>query len=75
MPPPESKGRGPWRQLGFVLTMGFSFAAAVAVGGLLGAWVDSRLGTSPWLTVILIVLGFVAGLLELFRELKNLDRE
>jgi ATP synthase protein I len=73
MPPPEPEGRGPWRQLGFVLTMGFSFAAAVVIGGVLGAMIDGWVGTSPLFTLILLGLGFVAGLLELFRELKSLN--
>lgn len=73
MPAPEPKGRGPWRQLGFVLTMGFSFAAAVVIGGVLGTLIDGWLGTSPLFTLILLGLGFVAGLLELFRELKSLN--
>lgn len=71
--PPEERGRGPWRQLSVVLGMGFTFAAAVVVGGLLGVWLDGKLGTAPWFTLGLLVLGFVAGLLELFRELRSLD--
>jgi ATP synthase protein I len=73
--PPEEKGRGPWRQLAVVLGMGFSFAAAVVIGGFLGAWIDSKLGTSPWFTLALLAVGFVAGLLELFRELRGLDQQ
>jgi ATP synthase protein I len=75
MPPPEPKGRGPWRQLGFVLSIAFVFPAALLVGYLIGAWLDSKLGTTPWLSLLFIGLGFVAALKELFRELKRLNRE
>jgi ATP synthase protein I len=73
MPAPEPKGRGPWRQLSVVLTMGFGLVAAVVIGWFVGAWIDSKLGTSPWFALLFLALGFVAGLLELFRELKNLN--
>jgi ATP synthase protein I len=38
--------------------LGFEFAGAVLAGIFLGRYVDSYLGTSPWL----MVLGAVAGL-------------
>lgn len=75
MPPPEPKGRSPWRQLGFVLSIAFVFPVAVFVGYLIGAWLDSKLGTGPWLALVFLGLGFVAALKELFRELKRLNRE
>jgi ATP synthase protein I len=75
MPPPEPKGRSPWRQFGFVLSIAFVFPAAVLVGYLIGAWLDSKLGTDPWLTLLFIGLGFAAALTELFRELRRLNRE
>ena len=75
MPSPDSRGRSPWRQLGFVLSIAFVFPAAVLVGYALGWWLDSKLGTSPWFSLLFLGLGFVAALLELFRELKRLNRE
>jgi len=75
MAPPEPKDRSPWRQLGFVLSIAFTFPAALLVGYGIGWWLDSKLGTSPVLSLLFIALGFVAALLELFRELKRLNRE
>ncbi|MFQ5662319.1 MAG: AtpZ/AtpI family protein [Terriglobia bacterium] len=73
MPPPEPKGRSPWRQLGLVLGMGFTFVAAVALGLFVGLWLDGKLGTKPLFTLLLSGLGFAAGFRELLRELKGLD--
>lgn len=73
MPPPEPDGRNPWRQLGVVLGMGLSFAAAVAIGVLIGFWLDQKLSTRPLFTLLLGGLGLVAGFLELLRELKGMD--
>lgn len=75
MPPPDFKGRSPWRQLGFVLSIAFLFPAALVVGYGMGWWLDRNLGTNPWFSLLFLGLGFVAALLELLRELKRLNRE
>lgn len=71
---PEEKGRSPWRQLGFVLTIAFTFPAALLVGYGIGWWLDSKLGTSPLFSLIFLGLGFLAALRELLRQLKQLDQ-
>lgn len=75
MPTPPSAGNSPWRQLGFVLTIAFTFPVAVLLGYGLGWWLDGKLGTTPLLSLLFTGLGFVAALLELFRGLKRLDRK
>ena len=52
--------------------MAFVFPAGLVVGGGFGWWLDSKLGTGPVLFIVFLALGFVAALLELFRELKRL---
>ena len=73
MPPPEPTGRSPWRQVGLVLTLGITFAAAVALGLIAGLWLDSKLGTRLLFTLLGGGLGFYAGFRELLGELKRLD--
>ena len=44
--------------------------AVLSVGGLFaGAWLDRRLGSSPWLLILLTLLGFAGGLFRLLRSL------
>jgi ATP synthase protein I len=49
----------------------FKFAAelivGVVVGGGLGWLLDRQLGTAPWLMIVLVILGFAAGLLNVVR--------
>ncbi len=71
---PQPNDASPWRQLGFVLSIAFTFPVAAAVGYFIGAWLDGKFGTSPLLTLVFLAFGFVAALLELFRELKRLNR-
>jgi ATP synthase protein I len=53
---------------------GFTMAAAVAVGALLGNWLDHRWGTQPWLLVVGFLLGTVAGFVQMARMIKLAGR-
>lgn len=50
-----------------LLTVGTILVACIVCGYLLGAFLDKRLGTSPWLVVAGVFLGTAAGFVELFR--------
>lgn len=49
--------------------MGIEFVSAVAIGALLGYWLDRWFGTSPFLLIGLMLLGTVAGIRNLMRLL------
>jgi ATP synthase protein I len=49
------------------------FVAAIIVGALLGWGVDSLFGTSPWGMIILLLLGFAAGVLNVIRAAAELN--
>jgi hypothetical protein len=50
-------GRGLYGGFGDALAQAFEFAVIPVLFGLLGIWIDGRLGTRPWATVILLVIG------------------
>ena len=52
--------------LGFKLSS--EFISAVAVGALLGFMLDRFAGTSPWGMIVLLLLGFCAGVLNVLRS-------
>lgn len=52
-----------------------NMAVLTVVGGWLGHWLDARLNTEPWLMVTGFFLGFVSGMLALFRILTQLTPE
>ncbi|MBB4064346.1 AtpZ/AtpI family protein [Gellertiella hungarica] len=54
---------------GFAEAMKLSseFVAAVIVGGALGYFLDRFAGTGPWGLIILLLLGFCAGVLNVMR--------
>ncbi|MBO6676827.1 MAG: AtpZ/AtpI family protein [Rhizobiales bacterium] len=45
------------------------FIAAIFVGGALGWFLDSVAGTSPFGLIVLLLLGFAAGVLNVMRTL------
>ena len=54
-----------------LLTVGTVLVACVVAGFLLGSYLDRRLGTSPWLTVVGVLLGTAAGFVGLFRTVSR----
>ena len=52
-----------------------AFVFPVAIGGstFAGHYLDQRLGTFPWLTILFFFLGIAAGFVSLFRAIRAFD--
>ncbi len=48
-------------------SLGIELAVSVVIGLLGGMWVDSKLGTEPWLMVLGLLLGLTAGIRSIVR--------
>lgn len=55
------------RGMALGLKISSEFIAAIAVGAMLGYLLDRFAGTGPWGLVILLLLGFCAGVLNVLR--------
>ena len=55
--------------LGIYGAVGFQLAAAVVIGLLGGNYLDTKIGTAPWLAIIGLILGSVGGFWNLIRIL------
>ena len=64
-----------WADLLRLSTVGLVLAISVGLGAWIGLWLDERWGTGPWMTVIGVVLGSVAGFMELLREVGRHTRK
>jgi F0F1-type ATP synthase assembly protein I len=53
---------------------GFQFAAIVVLSVVGGVWVDRKLGTTPWLTIVTILIGAALGFYLLYRNLMKGQR-
>lgn len=54
--------------LALAMRVGSEFIAAVIVGGIIGWGVDRLAGSSPWGMILFLMLGFVAGVLNVMRS-------
>ncbi|MGO9315234.1 MAG: AtpZ/AtpI family protein [Syntrophobacteraceae bacterium] len=56
-------------------TIGYQVAFAPFIGIGLGVFLDSKLGTFPYLTIIFLIFGIVAGGLNYYRFAKQQQKE
>ena len=63
-----------YRQLGRVSAIGLEMGLCVAIGLAIGYFLDRYFQTKPWLTIIFLILGIVAGFRSLFSLTKELDK-
>lgn len=69
MSPPETPRRRTEAELDFgrFAGLGLRFVVTVALFGLLGWWIDGRVGSAPWLLVAGILLGSVLAFISTLR--------
>jgi ATP synthase protein I len=61
--------------MGMAFKLGTELVAAVLVGTIIGFIFDSWFGTKPWLIIIFFFLGSAAGILNVIRTAKRLQKE
>ena len=64
-----------WRQLGVLSSIPFILALSPIVGYFIAKFLDSKFRTTPWLSFILLGLGFVAGVRNTIEMVKLAQRE
>lgn len=52
-----------------------SFVVAIGIGFWFGRVLDGRLGTSPWLTLVFVLFGLAAGVLNVYRTVTRFLNE
>lgn len=55
-------------------SIGLELGLSVVFGILFGRWLDGRLGTTPWLMLVFLMLGLVAGFRSVMRAVRRADR-
>jgi len=53
-------------------TVGLHLVSGTFVGFFMGYFLDKWLKTGPWLTVVFLILGIVAGYMNVYRDMKTL---
>ncbi len=55
------------RSIAIATTLAIQLVVSVVLGFLLGQWLDGLLHTTPWLTIVGVVVGIGAGFYGLYR--------
>ncbi|GAB1411028.1 hypothetical protein MASR1M90_21820 [Desulfovibrionales bacterium] len=55
--------------------MGIHLVSGVIVGLAMGYYLDRFFNTKPWLTLVFLVFGIIAGYKNMFRELKRIQKK
>ena len=55
------------------MRIGTEFIAAILVGAVIGYLIDLGLGTSPWGLLIMLLVGFAAGILNVTRVVAQMN--
>lgn len=61
--------------VGLASTLGLTIVIATFIGLVVGIWLDRVFNTSPWLTVIFLVLGIIAGFRNFYRFMSKRAKE
>jgi ATP synthase protein I len=54
------------RALGYISIVGIAMALSIAIGALIGHYLDNRFGSQPWLTLIGLGVGIAAAFRNLY---------
>ena len=61
--------------VGLASTLGLTIVIATFIGLAVGLWLDRVFNTSPWLTVIFLILGIFAGFRNFYRFMTKRAKE
>jgi len=68
------KDKEPPSSIGTAFKLSTELVSAVAIGTIIGLVLDNTFGTKPWLIIIFFFVGVVAGIINVFRSAKNMQK-
>ena len=68
------KNKQPPSSIGTSFKMSAELGSAVVVGTIIGFILDKTFGTKPWLILIFFFVGAVAGIINVFKSAKNMQK-
>ena len=68
------QNKQPSSAMGTAFKISTELVAAVAVGTIIGFILDKTFGTKPWLILIFFFVGVIAGIINVFKSAKNMQK-
>lgn len=72
---PRAGGGGSNSAWGYGFRIATELVGAILVGAAIGYGLDKWWGTSPWLLIVFLMLGFAAGIKNVLSATQKLDKE
>jgi len=72
--PPTRGSNDPGLDTSSLAGMGVQFLVAILLFLFIGKWLDSRLGTSPWLLILGVISGATASTVAMYRRVFPSDK-
>tara|TARA_B100001996_G_scaffold216486_1_gene166459 strand:+ start:53 stop:334 length:282 start_codon:yes stop_codon:yes gene_type:complete len=69
------KNAQPGSKIGIAFKMSTELVAAVLVGTIIGFILDNWFGTKPWLILIFFLIGVIAGIINVIRSAKKMQKK
>ncbi len=60
--------------IGAAFKLSTELVSAVALGTIIGFILDTTFGTKPWLIIIFFFVGVIAGIINVIRSAKNMQK-
>ena len=70
----SQKNKDPKSNIGQAFKLSTELVSAVAVGTIIGFILDKWFGTKPWLILIFFFVGVIAGIMNVIRSAKKLQK-
>ena len=68
------KDKEPPSSIGTAFKMSTELVSAVVVGTIIGFILDKTFGTKPWLILIFFFVGVIAGIVNVFKSAKKMQK-
>ena len=68
------KDKEPPSSIGTAFKLSAELVSAVVVGTIIGFILDKTFGTKPWLILIFFFVGVIAGIVNVFKSAKNMQK-
>ena len=68
------KDKKPPSSIGTAFKLSTELVSAVVVGTIIGFILDKTFGTKPWLILIFFFVGVIAGIINVFRSAKKMQK-
>ncbi len=65
------KKKGRLKGIALIASVGIAMVVSTLLGLAAGLYLDSLLGTKPWLTIICLILGIIAGFRNVYITVKK----